>query len=181
MPCESAWDLEDHGSILQVVQHFIPRPTDRLPAPKSLTRCHLDMLLHWNFHHLVLVFDLRHVNHLTRAAAKALDAKPWEFGSLGQRQRHSPSNSHDEFCFLTATACVSASWECARQFQASSETRPTPTHPTPMDESIVNHRHLLNLLNHRHLHTALHWHFNHLSGIKVEGIKKARTPFQMSQ
>lgn len=80
---------------------------------------------------------------------------PWEFGSLGQRQRHSPSNSHDEFCFLTATTCVSASWECARQFQASSETRPT----------LVNHRHLLNLLNHRHLHTALHWHFNHLSGI----------------
>ena len=51
-----------------------PSLTDRLPAG-SLTRCHLDMLLHWNFHLRVLIFDLRHVNHLTKAA-KALDAKP---------------------------------------------------------------------------------------------------------
>ena len=39
----------------------------------------------------------------------------------------------------SATTCFSASWECARQFRASSETQPTPTPSEPFEPSALAH------------------------------------------
>ncbi len=146
------------------------------------------MLLHRDFHHLVLVFDLRHIHHL----AKLLQLVSLALEDYGcpDRLAHSTFNAtclamfcHSYFQIfdhLTHNNVLQASraklhiclllywsvfcWHFLQRSHMISLMFP----PSPPQKKRQAGWRLLYLLDHWHMHMGLNWHLHYLQGTKCQ-------------